>query len=146
MRGVAKLSAIDISKNEVATSSVVPVSEPTVATPTPRQEPAARLTTTTPLSQTTTVSTSNNNVLARVTIQPGQRLTLIAERYYGDKVFWVYIYEYNKTQIGSNPNLLRTGMEILVPAKALYGIDANSAASIDKATDVQRQIMEGLYR
>ena len=137
-----EISAIDIT-------SSTPVAEPTVATPAPRQEPATQpraTTTTSPQTQTTASATSNNNVLARVTIQPGQRLTLIAERYYGDKVFWVYIYEYNKTQIGSNPNLLRTGMEILVPAKALYGIDANSAASIDKATDIQRQIMEGLYR
>jgi len=40
---------------------------------------------------------------------------------------------------------LRIGMEILVPAKELYGIDANNAASIDKATDIQREIMETLF-
>jgi hypothetical protein len=83
--------------------------------------------------------------LASIKVKPGQRLTLIAEQYYGLKVFWVYIYEYNKTKIGSNPNNIKAGMEILVPAKSLYGIDANSATSIDKATKLQTQIMEGLY-
>ena len=138
-------AGIDTTKRVTAlTAEPVPV--PAAATPTPRQEPATRPTTataTTNTPQTTASSTNNNNVLARVRIEPGQRLTLIAEQYYGDKVFWVYIYEYNKATIGSNPNLVRTGMEILVPAKALYGIDANNAASISKATDIQRQIMGG---
>ena len=116
-----------------------PVSQPT-ATSTP---PATSRPQSTSTSQTNTSSTSNN-VLASVRIEPGQRLTLIAEKYYGHKVFWVYIYEYNKSKIGPNPNLVKTGMEILVPAKALYGIDAQSAASIDKATSIQTQIMEGL--
>ena len=124
-----------------------PVSTPAAATSTRRQEPATRPTTTpsATTSPQTTASSISNNVLARVSMQPGQRLTLIAEEYYGNKVFWVYIYEYNKANIGLNPNLVRTGMEILVPAKALYGIDAQSAASIEKATDIQRQIMEGTY-
>ena len=123
------------------------VSTSAAASPTPGQEPARPPTTatsTTTSTQSTASTTSNNNVLARVRMEPGQRLTLIAEQYYGNKVFWVYIYEYNKATIGSNPNLVRTGMEILVPSKALYGIDAQSAASIDKATDIQRQIMEGI--
>ena len=126
---------------------ITPPSTPAAATSTRRQEPATRPTTTpsATTSPQTTASSTSNNVLARVSMQPGQRLTLIAEEYYGNKVFWVYIYEYNKANIGSNPNLVRTGMEILVPAKALYGIDAQSAASIEKATDIQRQIMEGTY-
>jgi hypothetical protein len=93
------------------------------------------------LPQTTTVA-SNNNVLAKVRIEAGQRLTLIAEKYYGNKIFWVYIYEYNKAKIGSNPNRILPGMEILVPIKTMYDIDANSAVSIEKATVIQRQIVE----
>ena len=116
------------------------VSSTTTATTTPSTASVSQRTST---SQTNT-SSSSNNVLATVKIEPGQRLTLIAEKYYGQKVFWVYIYEYNKTKIGSNPNLLKTGMEVLVPAKELYGIDAQNAASIDKATAIQSQIMEGL--
>ena len=142
----------DTTKAEIVVPAAEPVSGPAAAMPTPRQEPAIRTTTNptppaTASSQTTTAAASNNNnnnVLARVRIESGQRLTLIAERYYGNKVFWVHIYEYNKAKIGRNPNILRTGMEILVPAKELYGIDANSAASINKATDIQREILEGL--
>ena len=140
----------DSTKTEIVALATESVTDPFIANP--QQEPAIPQTTTsqpsTPVSPSITTATTrnNNNVLARIKVQQGQRLTLIAERYYGDKVFWVYIYEYNKAQIGSNPNLLRTGMEILVPVNTLYGIDANNAASIDKATDIQRQIMEGLYR
>ena len=134
----------EVSAIDTTTLSTAPVSEPVAVATTPRQEPATRPQTTTS-PQTTASSTNNNNVLATVRMQQGQRLTLIAEQYYGHKVFWVYIYEYNKAKIGSNPNLIPTGMEILVPAKELYDINANSAASVKKATDMQTQIMEGLY-
>ena len=141
----SEVGAIDTTQQELAVPAPVPVSEPATEIATPRQEPATRpATTATTSPQTTTATTSTNNIMARVRIEPGQRLTLIAEQYYGNKVFWVYIYEHNKDQIGGNPNILRTGMEILVPARALYGIDANNAASIDKATDIQRRILEGI--
>ena len=141
----SEVSAADTTKKEVVSPATEPVAAPTATTPAPRQEPGTRPATTAP--QTTSATTSNNNnVLTKVRIEQGQRLTLIAEKYYGNKVFWVYIYEYNKAKIGSNPNQIRAGMEILIPAKELYGINANSDASVDKATDIQRQIMEGLYR
>ena len=130
----------DNMQSRADTTNVV-VSQPTTSPPSTaqRQETVSRPTTSIP-----TTTSSDNNVLARITIERGQRLTLLAENYYGEKVFWVYIYEYNKAKIGSNPNQISVGMEILIPAKELYGIDANSASSISKATAIQRQIMEGL--
>lgn len=142
-------SVTDTTKQEGTELLEVPAAELTTTAPNSQNENAVesatptRTTATTP--QTSATTTANNNVFARVRIERGQRLTLIAERYYGNKVFWVYIYEFNKAKIGSNPNNLRIGMEILVPAKELYGIDANNAASIDKATDIQREIMETLF-
>ena len=141
----------DTTGTEVAEEpATVPVStSPASATATPETAPppttARPVTTTSPQTATATTSTSTsaNNVMARVRIESGQRLTLIAEKYYGLKVFWVYIYEFNKTTIGSNPDRVSVGMEILVPAKELYDIDANSAASVERATALQRSIMGG---
>ena len=135
-----------VSDTVVATPVTISVPDTVTATPVPRQEPVAVPTTITPVmavsSQTVTTST-DNNVLAKVKVEAGQRLTLIAEKYYGHKIFWVYIYEYNKAKIGSNPNRILPGMELLIPAKALYDIDANSADSIEKATSLQRNLVEG---
>ena len=147
----SEVSGTDSTTQAVAVQATEPASAPADATPPPRQEPTVQprtnptpSTTTSPQTTAASTSNNNNNVLARVRVEPGQRLTLIAERYYGNKVFWVYIYEYNKAKIGRNPNILRTGMEILVPVKGLYGIDANNAASVDKATEIQRTILEGI--
>ena len=147
-----KVSVMDTTNNQVVASPVEPAVEPVIIaltptpTPVPRQEPAPRPATSSSITspQTTTVASDNNNVLARLKIETGQRLTLIAEQFYGHKIFWVYIYEYNKAKIGSNPNRILPGMEILVPAKTLYDIDANSAASIEKATEIQRQLVGGV--
>jgi len=131
----------------VSPSTEAPVSG-SPETPPARQEPAAQPTTNPPATTTSpqaTTTSSGSNVLASVRIQSGQRLTLLAERYYGNKVFWVYIYEYNKEKIGSNPDRIAIGTEILIPAKELYGIDPNSNTSIEKATDLQHRIMTREY-
>lgn len=81
-------------------------------------------------------------VLAKVKIETGSRLTLISLEYYGSKIFWVYLYDYNKAAI-KDPNNIPVGTEILVPAPALYGIDKHSRASIDKAAVRQTEILAG---
>jgi nucleoid DNA-binding protein/nucleoid-associated protein YgaU len=92
---------------------------------------------------TKTTPPSFDKVLAKVSMDPGSRLTLLALKYYGNKIFWVYIYDFNKTKIGSNPDHIPTGMEILIPAKQVYGIDANNAASCEKARQLQAKLKEG---
>ena len=54
-------------------------------------------------------------VIARVKIEPGSRLTLISLKYYGSKLFWVYLYEYNRAVI-TDPNNVPIGTVIEVPA------------------------------
>ena len=134
------INEIDTAKIEIPQ----PIAEPPVSTTTPETAPpptASSPATTTSPPPTTTAT--GNNVLARVTMESGQRLTLISERYYGLKVFWVYIYEFNKDKIGTNPDRIPIGMEILVPAKEVYGIDATSTTSVERATSLQRRIMAG---
>ncbi|MDR1746906.1 MAG: HU family DNA-binding protein [Tannerella sp.] len=91
--------------------------------------------------QDVNVSSSGSKVLAKVRMDPGSRLTLIAEKYYGNKLFWVYIYEFNKAKIGPNPNRIPTNMEILVPKKEVYNIDANNSLSVEKARLKQSEII-----
>ena len=71
-------------------------------------------------------------VIARVKIEPGSRLTLISLKYYGSKLFWVYLYEYNRAVI-TDPNNVPIGTVIEVPAPEMYGIDRRDRSSIEKA-------------
>lgn len=81
-------------------------------------------------------------LLGTVKIKPGSRLTLIALEYYGKKVFWVYLYEYNKARI-SDPNNIPVGTPIEIPAPETYGIDARDKASVAKASARQAEILAG---
>ncbi|WP_301028098.1 HU family DNA-binding protein [Parabacteroides goldsteinii] len=102
-------------KDTVSVESVAPVVEPAAQTP---------------------------KILAKVKIEPGSRLTLISLEYYGSKIFWVYLYEYNKSVI-KDPNNVPVGTEIQVPAPELYGIDKHSRASAEKAAARQTEILSG---
>ncbi len=48
------------------------------------------------------------------TVSFGSRLTWIAQKYYGEKDLWVFIYEANKSSI-KTPNYLQYGQKIMVP-------------------------------
>jgi nucleoid DNA-binding protein len=153
-RKASVASEID-PENVAATDSVSPAGAAESASPQPKPENAAKKTPAnagkkTPGSRTgksasaktpaTASGTSSGKVLARVTMSSGNRLTLLALKYYGDKIFWVYIYDFNKAKIGSNPDLVPVGMELRIPAKEVYGIDANNAASREKARQLQAKI------
>lgn len=63
---------------------------------------------------------------------PGSRLTRIAERHYGVKEFWVYIYEANR-DILQTPNDISPGMEIKIPKLNPKIADVNNPRCIDYA-------------
>lgn len=81
-------------------------------------------------------------IIARVKIEPGSRLTLISLKYYGSKLFWVYLYEYNRAVI-TDPNNVPIGTVIEVPAPEMYGIDRRDRSSIEKAAARQTEILSG---
>jgi nucleoid DNA-binding protein/nucleoid-associated protein YgaU len=85
-------------------------------------------------------TTTDSNIIANVQIKRGDRLNLIALEYYGNKLFWVYIYEQNKSKI-TNPNSIPVGLSLEIPAKSVYNIDANDPASIRRASILQTQIL-----
>ena len=65
-------------------------------------------------------------------LQPGERLTLVALQYYGDKAFWPYIYEVNRDKI-KTPNIVPAGIDLRLPDPAYFGIDVNDPQSLHKA-------------
>ncbi|MCD8178593.1 MAG: HU family DNA-binding protein [Tannerellaceae bacterium] len=89
------------------------------------------------------ISVNNDDIIATVKMTSGNRLTLIALEHYGDKVFWVYLYEHNKESI-KDPNNIPIGTEIKIPNPALYNINANSKSSIEKAALLQSRILSAL--
>lgn len=70
----------------------------------------------------------------------GSRLAYIARKYYGNKFFWVYIYEYNKALI-KDPNNIPIGVELKIPSPKLYGIDAKDSHSVELASQKQTEIL-----
>lgn len=94
------------------------------------------------LDTSTKPEAASPKVIARVKIEPGSRLTLISLKYYGSKLFWVYLYEYNKNVI-KDPNNVPIGTVIEVPAPEMYGIDRRDRSSVEKAAARQTEILSG---
>lgn len=84
-------------------------------------------------------------VIAEVKIERGSRLTMIALKYYGHKLYWVYIYEYNKAII-ADPNNIPIGTIIKIPAPEIYNINRKDRATLEKAAIRQTEILNGLTK
>lgn len=97
--------------------------------------PAAK--TTTAAAKTTTPAVSTEYI-ATVVLKPGDRLNLLALKYYGDKIFWVYIYQANKSVI-PHPDNIPTGITIRIPKPDPKLIDPKNQALVAKAKALQLQ-------
>lgn len=73
------------------------------------------------------------------TLRAGDRLTRLAYRKYGNKVFWVYIYQENSHKI-ANPDQLPLGQRIVLPAASKYQINALDTNSVHQALLLQRNL------
>lgn len=76
-----------------------------------------------------------------VTLNPGERLTIVALNQFGDKAFWPYIFDVNSDRLKA-PNLVQAGMKLYLPDPAYYGIDANSEESLRKAKNRGAQLLK----
>lgn len=76
-----------------------------------------------------------------VTLQPGERLTLVALQNFGDKAFWPYVFDANADKLKA-PNLVQAGMKLYLPDPAYYHIDANDQESLRKAKNRGAQLMK----
>ena len=96
------------------------------------------------IAEVPAVKTGSNETTAtikRYTLQQGDRLTTIALREYGNKVFWVYLYEENRDKI-KNPNIVPAGLTIQIPPAAKYGINKDNPESVRKASALQGVIQQ----
>jgi hypothetical protein len=79
------------------------------------------------------------NEIKKRQIAEGERLTLIALQEYGNKDFWIYLYEENKNTI-KNPENILPGMVIIIPPVSKYGIDKDDPESLRKAKELQQNL------
>ena len=89
----------------------------------------------------TVVSTASSQAetIERVRLRPGDRLSRLALKKYGNKAFWVYIYEENRAQL-KDPDNIPVGAVITLPAASKYQINAGDTNSINRALVLQRSL------
>lgn len=51
------------------------------------------------------------------TVVSGDSLWKIAQKEYGNGALWTQIYNANKAAVGGNPNLIHTGLKLVIPGK-----------------------------
>ncbi len=54
-------------------------------------------------------------VVNTYTVLPGDTLSKIAQKFYGNASLWQKIYQANRTMIGSNPNIIKLGQKLTIP-------------------------------
>jgi nucleoid DNA-binding protein len=89
---------------------------------------------------TQTAAAPASKVPSSITLQAGQRLTLLALKYYGHKAFWVYIYEANKDVI-KDPDNVPAGITLRMPTPDRRLMDAQNASLVDKAKAKQMELL-----
>jgi nucleoid-associated protein YgaU len=51
------------------------------------------------------------------TVEPGDTLAVIAQKFYGDPTQWRKIYDANRAAIGDNPDAIKVGTQLKIPPK-----------------------------
>jgi nucleoid-associated protein YgaU len=57
----------------------------------------------------------DKKVIRKYVVVSGDTLSGIAKKYYDDAAKYMAIYEANKALIGDNPDLIKPGMELIIP-------------------------------
>ena len=97
----------------------------------------------TPVNESTTANTNTEKIVPeRIRLTAGSSLMQLALEYYGDKVFWVYIYDYNKSKIKDFDNI-PLDTELRLPLPKTYDINAKSQSSVEKARRKQSELLGG---
>lgn len=123
-------SSIDVSESSVVPEDTVVVSEDTHLETVVVAEPTVF---DTPRTYTEFIATEE--------VTEGSRLAWIAYKHYGNKAFWVYIYEANK-EILPNPNKLPIGCKVKIPKLPDYLIDINNPECLEYAKKLHEQYLQ----
>jgi nucleoid-associated protein YgaU len=84
---------------------------------------------------------SYHDFIATEEVIPGSRLTRIAERHYGVKEFWVYIYEANR-DILESPAKIEPGMLLKIPRLNPVLADKDNPRCIEYALKLQEEYLK----
>jgi len=84
---------------------------------------------------------SYHDFIATEEVIPGSRLTRIAERHYGVKEFWVYIYEANR-DILESPAEIEPGMLLKIPRLNPVLADKDNPRCIEYALKLQEEYLK----
>ena len=76
-----------------------------------------------------------------VKVKAGERLTVLAKRYYGAKPFWVYLYLANRNTL-DNPNRVAENQKINLPKVPAGLTDASSQTALDQAKAIEKQLKQ----
>lgn len=76
------------------------------------------------------------------TVGPGNYLSRIARRHYGNPRFWVYIYLANRDKI-ADPDNVAKGTVVTIPSRETYDIDPDNPESVKKAEREATRIRNG---
>ena len=87
---------------------------------------------------TTTDTTSNRTI---VRLAEGETLRILAEKLFGNREFWVYIYLENKDVI-SDPNRVPAGISLYIPNQQHYDINSADPLSVSRAKEMGDQIIQ----
>ena len=82
--------------------------------------------------------------LETVILTRGKTLRLIALDKFGSREFWVYIYLANKDKI-KNPDVVPLGIELVLPRKTEYNMDADNPESVAKAKNLGDEEMKKFW-
>lgn len=146
--GDEKPAATPADQKPITTKQVAPVVKQTTPASKPTAPAAKAVETKTPVAAVKPAAKATKTVaktsepangteyIATVVLKPGDRLNLLALKYYGDKIFWVYIYEANKSVI-PKPDNVPTGITIRIPKPDPKIIDPQNEALIAKAKALQ---------
>ena len=79
--------------------------------------------------------------ITSVTMNRGNTLVKLAEKYYGHKIFWVYIYEANKNKI-ADPDKISAGLNVKIPKLNEKLIDLNNPDCLKYVEKLHKQYLK----
>lgn len=77
----------------------------------------------------------------QVRVQEGETLETMAERYFGNAVFWCYLQDVNADKIDEARGL-KQGMALYLPDTAYYQIDSKDVRSVRKAGELSQKLKQ----
>ncbi len=83
-----------------------------------------------------------NKFIGEETVKPGSRLAQISRRWFGERLFWVYIYEANADKI-KDPSLIHPGLTVMIPDIYSTFDDLSEAEVLRRARELEKKYKSG---